>query len=253
MPIGRESNPQSASLKKHPLLAKIAGEAVWWLNTHVYMYEVLGNRNLYAMTEQLKRGSLLAYFNHRSGLDPGLILRFLNDQVTDLSNVYFFTSQRRLDPNRGVTNNVQGFNLEAAAQKCGFHLLPTVQGYEIDIYPNALEINRKSAELAKDALLSRGKVIVITPEGTRSKTGSLQKGSEGTGILLRIARKNALAVPLGIMGTREHVPRPTLAVGNLVSYEKVKEEAHGRGLSTTDVLMKKLAVILPPEYRGVYS
>jgi 1-acyl-sn-glycerol-3-phosphate acyltransferase len=100
----------------------------------------------------------------------------------------------------------------------------------------------------------------MAPEGTRSKTGGLQKGRSGAAYL---ALHTGVPVqPVVITGQEKvfselrRLRRPTIHV----QYGRLFEPpvAEGR-ITTADVhafseeIMYRLAAILPPEYRGVYA
>lgn len=108
--------------------------------------------------------------------------------------------------------------------------------------------------------IQNGGAIGIAPEGTRSKTGSLIEGKAGTALLA--ARAGCPIIPVGITGTEKAVRtlltlhRPKL----VVRYGKAfKLPAFTRGdrsvwlAECTDEIMCRIAVLLPEQYRGIYS
>jgi 1-acyl-sn-glycerol-3-phosphate acyltransferase len=113
------------------------------------------------------------------------------------------------------------------------------------------------------AILAEGHVLVVFPEGTRSPTGVLQRGREGLAALA--LRSGAPILPLGISGTHRlwprggwprFAPRIRLAVGRPFTLADVlppgldPREAKRRG---TEAVMRRIAVLLPPEQRGPYG
>jgi 1-acyl-sn-glycerol-3-phosphate acyltransferase len=110
-------------------------------------------------------------------------------------------------------------------------------------------------------ILAAGQVLGILPEGHRSGTGRLQAGKSGTALLA--LRSGAPVVPVAIWGTERTFKgfrfgpwRPTVHV---VYGEPFRLEASGprnrhedveRGI---DTIMRRIAAMLPPQYRGVYA
>ncbi len=109
---------------------------------------------------------------------------------------------------------------------------------------------------AADEQLKQGKVLLIFPEGTRSKTQTLAKGHSGLGMVA--LRSGVPVVPVAIWGS-EHVlkkirPRVTIAFGPPIILKpegaKITREDIDAG---TEQVMRSIAAMLPPEYRGVYG
>jgi len=129
---------------------------------------------------------------------------------------------------------------------------------------NAIPVRRGEADLKamqqafKD--LAAGKILVISPEGTRSYHGKLQKGLPG--IVLIAVRSGAPLMPMVYWG-HEHfwqdlrrLKRPNffIRIGTPFSID-----LHGESLSrevrqqAVDEIMYQLAALLPPDYRGLFS
>lgn len=108
--------------------------------------------------------------------------------------------------------------------------------------------------------LQNGNILGIAPEGTRSPKHTLARGKTGTAYLAHEARVPIL--PIGIHGTERfwsswlRLRRPTFAmtVGQLFHLpEHDPSERQARLRTDTDEIMCRIAALLPPEYRGVYS
>jgi 1-acyl-sn-glycerol-3-phosphate acyltransferase len=122
------------------------------------------------------------------------------------------------------------------------------------------EVDRQALKKAL-AVLKAGGVLGIAPEGTRSRTGKLQRGRGGAAYLA--ARTGALILPIGITGQEKALRtlllrfrRPTIrvAVGEPFTLPGTPNQAKGELLNAyTDQIMRRLAELLPPEYRGVYG
>ncbi len=110
--------------------------------------------------------------------------------------------------------------------------------------------------------MKNGGVLVIAPEGTRSKTRSLQEGKPG--VVFFAARTGVPVVPVAMTGTEDR-----LVAGNLKSLRRTHiviragepfTLAAARGerreallQQQTDEIMCRIAVMLPESYRGVYA
>ena len=131
---------------------------------------------------------------------------------------------------------------------------------------NAIWLNRFEADYsALRQILERmkqGGLLVIAPEGTRSKTEALQEGKMGVAFL---AGKSGYPVlPVAVTGTEDR-----LIVENLKRLRRSKitvtggepfqiEIPQGKGReqamrAATDEIMCRLAALLPEKYRGVYA
>jgi 1-acyl-sn-glycerol-3-phosphate acyltransferase len=114
---------------------------------------------------------------------------------------------------------------------------------------------RKAAKV-----LSEGFALGIAPEGTRSKTGQLQKGKPGT--IMLAAKAKVPIVPVGITGTENsfhricafHRPKITVRFGKAFFIPEFKQGERSADLDFwTDELMYRIAELLPESYRGVYA
>lgn len=117
-----------------------------------------------------------------------------------------------------------------------------------------------------ERILDEGQVLLLFPEGTRSRDGALQMPRDGLAMLA--LRTDATIVPIGIADTDkvwrrgQKMPRPwpgghvTVRVGQPF---KVGEELPA-GLDrktaksqATDVIMRRIAALLPERQRGPYA
>ena len=110
--------------------------------------------------------------------------------------------------------------------------------------------------------LKAGGVLIISPEGTRSKTGELLPGQPGTAYL---ATKSGVPVlPVSIIGSEDHLVMPNLkrlrrspvriTFGEPMTFEPVARENRQETFQGyTDEIMCQIAALLPESYRGVYS
>ena len=110
--------------------------------------------------------------------------------------------------------------------------------------------------------IKRGGILVIAPEGTRSKTGELQEGKPGVAFLA--ARAGLAIVPVALSGTGDkevidnlkHFRRSHFkAIGGktFVLPPLSKENRDEQLKEYTDEIMCRIAVLLPEEKRGFYK
>ena len=112
--------------------------------------------------------------------------------------------------------------------------------------------------------MKQGEVLVITPEGTRSKVGHLIEGKPGVSYLA--VKMGYPLVPAGISGTFDetffaqlkHLHRPHIIVqfGKMFTLPALPSgsQARDEALKTdTDEIMCRIAALLPEENRGFYA
>ena len=122
-----------------------------------------------------------------------------------------------------------------------------------------LQQKRDVMRLAED-LLSRGHVLALFPEGQRSPAGVLLEGKPGAAILA--LRTGAPLVPVAIKGTDQITgawwwtkrPKVTVTIGAPFHLSSTGGRvARSEAARLTDELMRRVALLLPPERRGVYA
>lgn len=123
------------------------------------------------------------------------------------------------------------------------------------------EVDRNALRKAL-AVLGGGGFLGVAPEGTRSKTGAMQQGHRGPAYIA--LRTGVKLIPMAATGGPEvfpglgHLRRarvrvvfgepffpPTLGPGQRPNAQQQHE--------LTDEIMYRIAVLLPPQYRGVYG
>jgi 1-acyl-sn-glycerol-3-phosphate acyltransferase len=112
------------------------------------------------------------------------------------------------------------------------------------------------------SLMESNNILVIAPEGTRSRTGALIEAKPGVSYLA--TKLNRPIVPVAITGTedknlfgnlkrlrRSHI---TLTAGQVFSLPPLPRENRDEVLKRyTDEIMCHIAALLPDTYRGVYA
>jgi len=131
---------------------------------------------------------------------------------------------------------------------------------------NGIWLNRFEADYsALRQILERmeqGGLLVIAPEGTRSKTEALQEGKMGVAFLA--SKSGYPVIPVAVTGTEDRLVvqnlkrlrrlRITATAGEPFTIEipkgRGREEAMRRA---TDEIMCRIGAMLPEKYRGVYA
>jgi len=121
------------------------------------------------------------------------------------------------------------------------------------------EVDRRALKGALD-VLKRGEVLGMAPEGTRARGPyALQKGKTGPAYIA--TRADVQIVPVGLTGTekiKRNLPRMRRTDVRVVVGKpfRLPESGRVRGPKLreyTDLIMYRIAELLPEEYRGVYA
>lgn len=131
---------------------------------------------------------------------------------------------------------------------------------------NAIWLNRFEADYSALreilARMEKGGMLVIAPEGTRSKTEALQEAKLGIAFL---ASKSGYPVlPVAVTGTEDrsivenlkHFRRSKIVVraGDAFKIEIPKGKGREQAMrEATDEIMCQIGALLPEKYRGVYA
>ena len=141
----------------------------------------------------------------------------------------------------------------------------TMMVKNIAIKPNSAD---KDAITSIVKLVRAGENLVIFPEGTRSRTGSMIEAKKGILLIARLTKADI--IPIGMTGTEVLLPinedgdmageqfnyaDVNIKVGDpitLPSKEK-DEDKHAYDDRCMEYIMKSIANLLPEKYRGVYK
>ena len=119
--------------------------------------------------------------------------------------------------------------------------------------------DRQAVRTALDVLSRKGRLLIFL-EGTRSATPGMRRAEVGVGFLAR--RSGAAILPVAIWGTEAALGRgrrlpkrvpvhmrygPVFGLPERVPGERRDDQA------TADLIGRRIAALLPPEYRGVYA
>lgn len=142
----------------------------------------------------------------------------------------------------------------------GINIVKTIQ-----IKPNTAD---KEALTKLVKMVKEGNSILIFPEGTRSRTGSMIEAKKG--ILLIAKLTKAPIIPIGVWGTEKLLPINeqgemskenfqhsvvNVNIGDVISIiEKGEnEDRHQYEDRALKELMRNIAKLLPEAYRGIYK
>lgn len=135
----------------------------------------------------------------------------------------------------------------------------------IKIKPNSAD---KEALTKMVNIIKNGENLMLFPEGTRSRTGSMIEAKKGILLIARLTK--APIVPIGIWGTEKLLPINEsgsmadenfkesdvyVRIGEPITPPK-KQEGEGKVEFETrsiEYIMKSISNLLPEEYRGVYK
>lgn len=191
----------------------------------------LGMKHRVVHPEHLPRtGGVIVMINHINWADPFVVLAALSRPITPMAKVEAFEDWR---------------------------IRWLVEPYgAIPVHRGAVDLQ---AVKSATEVLNEGGVVLISPEGTRSKTGGLIQGQEGLAFLA--TRTGAWIVPTGIVGTPDILPalkrlrraEVTITLGPPFKLEAAGSTSRAQLQALTDYAMRQLAAVLPAHMRGVYA
>jgi len=178
-----------------------------------------------------KTGPLILTSNHLNNADPPILTGSFPRQISWMTKAEWFKTP------------LVGWMFKQGG------MIP-VRRFEAD-----LQALRQSQEVLK-----QGRVLGMFPEGTRSKNKQLKQGEPGSALIA--LRSGAPVLPVAIWGT-ENVRLPRDIIGRTRAHIRIGKPytlpRAGRKISREDVeqgtqlIMKKIAELLPEKYRGPYA
>jgi 1-acyl-sn-glycerol-3-phosphate acyltransferase len=175
-------------------------------------------------------GPLIVVANHLSYADPPLLVASFPRRLTFIAKQELFAN-----PIMGV-------------------LLRQVGAYPLDRSGTTVNTMRQMLRL-----LAQGCAVVTFPEGHRSPDHTMREGMAGPAYLA--IKSQAPILPVGITGT-EKIPSWRIAaplcrfkvnIGQLFNPPTLEGTLTREVVSVRDMIMYRIAALLPEEYRGVYS
>jgi 1-acyl-sn-glycerol-3-phosphate acyltransferase len=196
-----------------------------------FLFKILLKLEVVGLENVPLEGPLILMITHTNFLDPLLAGAFMPREVVMMSKVENFWH-----PILGILVRLYG-------------AFPVRRG-EVDLWAI-----RRSLEV-----LDNDEVLLMAPEGTRSGDGRLQKGHDGMTFIA--LRADAPVLPMAIMGGERfwaNLPKLRrtpikIVIGNVFRFSPGQQRVRRAIISKmTEEAMYRLASLLPPERRGVYS
>lgn len=177
------------------------------------------------------QGALLIVANHMNLVDPPLL-------GVSLGRTVIFMAKKELFHSRVIAYFIGGFGA-----------FPVHRG----------QLDRKALRQANH-LLDQGQALVMFPEGMRSHNAQLRPAFPGSALIA--LRRSVPILPVGITGTEKikgvswilRRPRITVNIGTPFNLPIVNGKVTREKLvEHTNSIMRHIAELLPPEYRGHYA
>lgn len=190
----------------------------------LYRYRATGAENV------PESGPVILAVNHLHLFDPGCVSTAVRRQIVTLAAA-------KWKSNRYVT-----WFLRAAGV----------------VFVNRGEVDR-AALRACSRVLARDGVLAIAPEGTRSKSGTMQRAKPGTAYIAM--RRDTVIVPVAFWGVERlgdwkklRRPKCTVVIGKPFRLEALAGKSTTEALQArVDAVMVQIGRMLPEGYRGVYA
>lgn len=203
----------------------VAKTILWILVLLLTRWHVKGRENV------PRQGPLLVVVNHLHLADPPIV-------GLSLGRKAIFMAKEELFRSRFTAYFIRGFGA-----------FPVYRG----------QLDRKALREA-ERVLDEGLALVMFPEATRSKNAQLQRAFSGSALVA--LRSSVPVLPVGITGTEKmkgatwwlRRPRLQVNIGHPFSLPPVNGKLKKAELAElTNLLMQRIAELLPPEYKGSYN
>jgi 1-acyl-sn-glycerol-3-phosphate acyltransferase len=189
-----------------------------------YRYQVRGQENIPA------EGPVILAVNHLHLSDPAAVMPAFSRMVVTLA-------AEKWENNLAVGSLLRGAGV---------------------IFVQRGEVDRQALRSCL-RVLQEGRVLAVAPEGTRSKTGAMQRAKPGIAYLAM--RSGAPILPVAIAGTEKFgkwhgLRRPVcrVTIGQPFYLPQVEGKPTTEQLQEmADLIMLRLGLYLSPNYRGVYA
>jgi 1-acyl-sn-glycerol-3-phosphate acyltransferase len=195
------------------------------------LLRILVRREIQGKGNLPTEGPLIVVANHLNIADPPILSACLQRRI-----VYMAKEESFRHPIQGPLVR-------------GFRAFPVRRG----------QLDRKALRWSQQTL-KEGLALGMFPEGTRSKTATLQQARSGTALIA--LRSGAPILPVGITGTEK-----VLGLGFIFGRVRIKVNigkpftlppvdgnlTKDKLANATEVIMYRIAELLPESYRGVYG
>lgn len=197
---------------------------------------LLARVSVHGLEDLPRSGSLIVVANHLSNADPPLVVGWLTPVLG--RPLHILAKEALFVGPVGVLLRSQG-------------MMPVRAGGS----------DMEAFRMAR-GVLDRGEVLCIFPEGTRSRTGTLQEPKPGVAMLA--TRTGAMILPVGISGADRFIspgqrtPRLrapiTVRVGRPFTVHMDASLTRRAALSrASDEIMEHIAALVEPRHRGRFS
>jgi 1-acyl-sn-glycerol-3-phosphate acyltransferase len=206
----------------HFALKRLVLRPLYWIFLRL---DVEGMHNIPAS------GPVIVYINHTNWLDPIVAAGVFDREVTIMGKVELFRHP---------------------------FLGPLLREY--GVYPIRRTEGDMGAFKRSLGILHQGGLLIMSPEGTRSYHGRLQEAKPG--FMSLAVRAGASIVPMAILGCQPvdaNIRRLRRTPVRVIVGEAYLPQAESTRPSREEAerlsreAMVKLAALMPPQYRGVYS
>lgn len=260
-------------IQKHPSSLEVIAPAVLFWSEYLIKTERLNREHLKRAADHVNSGSggLLIVSNHLSMLDAKVMLevrRKINPKIsfTALWADKFVGMDSTGDTHQNTYEadkwRMFGKIGSSLAQHAGINLVSVPQVATREGIRRADEI----LSSVRDMSLGKKAVLGFFPEGTRSRSGSLQTAKAGA--VNRLFRERSdiqahtLILPVAVQGTNGVLSTSegfnpfnpvTITYGRPFTYSEATAEMKQHNLSLADVFMLRIGTMLPEEMWGEYT
>jgi len=228
---------------------------------HSIRLDIVGTEHEEVVERQLRSGSVLVPFNHRSIIDPLVVMRELRRiGGSSIQRFVLPATMKFFDGRMGQT----AFQvMHYVAQKYGVVLLPIIQHYDTAYSDEEKFSNHRGViETILEALQGEGNVVALSPEGTRSPTAQLLPAQKGIDLFMKRIPQS-MVFPVALEGTEKIVGpeyksvnpfhRATVTYVDPMLSGEIGEYSRNLRINSRDAVMLQIAANLPPQDRGYYG
>lgn len=206
--------------------------------------------------EENPQYNFVLYFNHISFNDPAIVINVV-DKIDPSFKKHLVTmmSYSHTDPT-DPKHKVFAF-MAKGLEKCGVEGIRVIQKYQVNnpdfgYTEEQANLNYMQSMRRLKELRGTPTGVIISPEGTRSNTGTMAKGESGVVAIGRILAP-IIYIPLAISYEGKY-KRNTINIGKKMKMNigDVVIQESSKDYPSVDLLMTNLSLALPEEMRGVW-